>query len=428
MAAQTSLAARAPLSPAEGYDVAAVRADFPILSRTVHAQPGRPGRPLVFLDTGASAQKPRAVIDAVSRFYETRYANVHRGLHQLSAEATDAYEAARETVRRFLNAGSASEIVFSKNATESINLVARSYGGAFLSEGDEIILSAMEHHANIVPWQLLRAEKGIVLRIAPIDDDGNFLLDEYAKLFGPRTRLVAITHCSNVLGTVTPAAEIVRLAHDHGVPVLLDGSQAVVHGTVDVRALDVDFYAFTGHKLYGPSGIGVLYGKAALLERMPPFLGGGDMIRSVTFEKTLFAEPPARFEAGTPPIAQAVGLAAAIDYVTALGRDAIAAHEQALLDHATARLTAIPGLTIHGRAPGKAAILSFTMDCAHPHDVATILDSAGVAVRAGHHCAQPLMERLDVPATTRASLGLYNTTAEIDILAGALERVRELFA
>ncbi len=427
-ALQTALRDPLHASGINSYDVDTIRADFPILSRTVHARPGRPGKPLVYLDTGASAQKPRQVIEAVSRFYETSYSNVHRGLHALSAEATDAFEAARGKVRGFLNAGSNGEIVFAKNATEAINLVARSFGGLTMGEGDEVILSAMEHHANIVPWQLLRAEKGIVLRVVPVADDGTFRLDEYAGLFGPRTRMVAVTHCSNVLGTVTPAKEIVRIAHDHGVPVLLDGSQAVVHMPVDVRDLDADFYVFTGHKLYGPSGIGVLYGKAALLEKMPPFLGGGDMIRSVSFEETIFAPPPVRFEAGTPPIAQAVGLGAAIDYVTGLGREAIAAHEHALLGYATARLSEIPGLTILGRAPGKAAIVSFTLDCAHPHDIATILDSGGVAIRAGHHCAQPLMERFDVPATARASFGLYNTPAEIDMLVAALQHVRELFA
>ena len=423
MSLQTENVIRMPLhvSGTSDYDINAVRADFPILSRTVY------DRPLVYLDSAASAQKPRQVIDAVSRLYERDYSNVHRGLHYLSNAATDAYEAARTKVQRFLGAGSDSEIVFTRNATAAINTVAFSYGRAFLKPGDEVVLSAMEHHANIVPWQLLREQTGIVIKVVPVDDTGNLMLDEYEKLLGPRTGLVAVTHASNVLGTINPAAEIVRLAHDRGIPVMLDGSQAVVHRPVDVRALDVDFYVFTGHKLYGPSGIGVLYGKRELLDRMPPYQGGGEMIRSVTFEKTTFADVPARFEAGTPPIAQAVGLGAAIDYVGDLGLERIAAHEQDLLVYATERMSAIPGLTIHGRAADKASIVSFTMDCAHPHDIGTIIDRAGVAVRAGHHCAQPLMERLGVSATARASFGLYNTRAEVDILVEALAGVRELF-
>ncbi len=418
---QHPIAAPLHSSGVNDYDVAAVRADFPILDRTVY------GKPLVYLDNASSAQKPRAVIDTVRRVYENDYANVHRGLHYLSGAATDAYEAARETVRAFVNARSVKEIVFTRNATEAINLVAGSYGRAFLKEGDEVVISTMEHHANIVPWQLLRDEKGIVLKVVPIDDAGNFLFDAYERLLGPRTALVAVTHASNALGTVTPAKAIVRAAHDRGIPVLLDGSQGAVHCGVDVQDLGADFYVFTGHKLYGPTGVGVLYGREDLLDRMPPYQGGGEMIRTVTFEKTEFADLPAKFEAGTPPLVQAIGLGAAIDYITALGLDRIAAHEQELLGYATDRLSDLPGLTIVGRAEDKASIVSFTMDVAHPHDVGTVIDRAGVAVRAGHHCAQPLMQRYGVTATARASFGLYNTKAEIDILAEALLGVRELF-
>ena len=409
-------------SGVNAYDVNAIRADFPILSRTVY------GKPLVFLDSGASAQKPRQVIDRMKDLLEQDYANVHRGLHYLSGAATDAYEGARERVRQFINAASVEEVVFTKNATEGINLVASSYGRTVLGEGDEVIISAMEHHANIVPWQLLRDEKKIVLKIAPIDEDGNFLVDAFAELLGPRTKLVAVTHISNVLGTVVPVRQVIDLAHARGVPVLLDGSQAAVHMPVDMQALDVDFYAFTGHKLYGPSGIGVLYAKREHLDAMPPYQGGGDMIRSVSFEKTVFNDLPYKFEAGTPPIMEAVGLGAAIDYVQGIGHDLIGRHEAELLAYATERLGAVPGLTIHGQAQDKASIVSFTLDCAHPHDVATIVDRKGVAVRAGHHCAEPLMDRLGLPGTVRASFGLYNTKAEVDILADALMNVRALFA
>jgi cysteine desulfurase / selenocysteine lyase len=402
------------------YDVERVRRDFPILARTVH------GKPLVYLDNGASAQKPRAVIDCMRQVMEEDYANIHRGVHFLSQRATERYEGARETVARFLGAETR-EIVFTRNATEGINLVAASYGRHFLEPGDEILLSEMEHHANIVPWQLLAGERGLVIRVVPIDDKGNLQLDAYEDLLGPRVRLVALTHCSNVLGTVNPAAEIVRLAHARGVPVLLDGSQAVVHRAVDVKALDVDFYVFTGHKLYGPTGVGVLYGKSALLAKMPPYQGGGDMIRSVSFAGTSYKEPPERFEAGTPAIVEAIALAAAIDYVTALGQDAIAAHERALLDYATSRLSAIPGLAIQGQAEEKAAIVSFTLEGVHPHDIGTIVDRSGIAVRTGHHCAQPLMERLGLAATARASFGLYNTAAEVDALAKAIAEAREIF-
>jgi cysteine desulfurase/selenocysteine lyase len=402
------------------YDVERLRADFPILTREVY------GRPLVFLDNAASAQKPRQVIEAMDEVLAEGYANVHRGAHYLSQTLTDRFEGVRATVARFINATSDQEIVFAKNATEAINLVAQSFGNR-LAEGDEIIVSEMEHHANIVPWQLLRDRTGIVLRVVPITDDGALRLDALQELLGPRTRLVAITHASNVLGTVTPIAEIARLVHAQGVPLLVDGSQAVVHGKVDVQALDADFYVFTGHKLYGPTGVGVLYGKKDLLETLPPFLGGGDMIRSVSFDKTTYAPPPHRFEAGTPPIVEVIGLEAAINYVEGIGLERIAEHEHNLLQRATQKLSAIEGLKIYGTQPGKCSILSFTMAEAHAHDIGTIVDRAGVALRAGHHCAMPLMERLGLPATARASFGLYNTLDEVDALAGALEGVKEIF-
>jgi len=405
---------------APAFDVARVRGDFPILDRQVH------GRPLVYLDTAASAQKPRQVIEAMDEVLTAGYANVHRGAHYLSQSLTDRYEGVRETVARFVNAGSEQEIVFTRNATEAINLVAHSFGSR-LTAGDEIVLSEMEHHANIVPWQLLRERTGVVLKVVPITDDGVLRLAEYEALLGPKTKLVAITHVSNVLGTVNPAKDIVRLAHARDIPVLLDGSQAVVHGRVDLRDIDADFYAFTGHKLYGPTAIGVLYGKLDLLKSLPPFLGGGDMIRSVSFEKTSFAAPPQRFEAGTPPIVEAIGLDAAIRYLEGLGMDAVAAHERSLLQYATQKLSAIEGLTLQGTAPGKCGIVSFTMAQAHPHDIGTIVDRAGVAVRAGHHCAQPLMQRLGLTATARASFGLYTTREEIDVLADALGAVAEIF-
>jgi len=404
------------------YDVAAVRRDFPILSTKVY------GKPLVFLDSGASAQKPRQVIDAVREVYEKGYANIHRGVYHLSQHATERFEAVRTKVAKFVNAGSAEEIVFTRNATEAINLVAQSYGRTFFKEGDEVVVSEMEHHANIVPWQLLAQQIGIKVVVAPIDDAGELIMDEFVRLLGARTRLVAITHCSNVLGTVTPAAEIVRLAHEKGIPVLLDGSQAVVHLQVDVRALDADFYVFTGHKLYGPSGTGVLYGKKALLKKMPPYQGGGDMIAHVSFAGTTFREPPHRFEAGTPAIAEVIGLGAAIDYVESVGRARIAEWEHELRDYAPERLSEIPGLTIYGTSKSKAAIVSFALDCAHPHDIGTILDQEGVAIRAGHHCAEPLMDRLNVPATARASFAMYNTMEEADALVKALNKVREMFA
>ncbi len=403
------------------YDVARVRRDFPILETKVY------GKPLVYLDNAASAQKPRAVIDAVSHAYAHEYANVHRGLHHLSNLATENYEKARERVRAFLNAASADEIVFTRNATEAINLVASSFGQD-IGEGDEIVISLLEHHANIVPWHFLRERKGAVLKWVPITDEGEFRLDEYERLLGPRTRMVAITHMSNALGTITPVNDIVRLAHERGIPVLLDGSQAAVHLDVDVRALDCEFYVFTGHKTYGPTGIGVLYGKREWLERLPPFNGGGDMIHEVSTENVTYAAPPHRFEAGTPPIVQAIGLGVALDYMDALGRPRIRAHEDALLRYAHGRLSEINSLRIFGTAREKGAILSFNMAGAHAHDVATVLDRFGVAVRAGTHCAQPLLARFGVTSTCRASFGLYTLREEVDRLAEALTKAHEFFA
>ncbi|MEC7656261.1 MAG: cysteine desulfurase [Pseudomonadota bacterium] len=403
------------------YDVNRIRADFPILSQEVH------GKPLTFLDNGASAQKPRQVIDAMRSVYETEYANVHRGAYQLSERATERYEGARNIVQRFLNAKSRQEIVFAKNVTEVINLVAYSYARCVLEPGDEVIITDMEHHSNIVPWQLMRDERGLVLKYVSCTDDGEFRIEDLAKLITPKTKLISLTHVSNVMGTVVPIKEVAKLAHEHGAKLMVDGAQAVMHMPVDVQDLDCDFYAFTGHKIYGPSGIGVLYGKAELLDAMPPFLGGGDMILSVTMEKSTWAALPAKFEAGTPPIAQAIGLGAALEYVSGIGLEGIVAHEIDLLNYATQQLSSIDGLTIIGTAPNKTSVISFTMDGAHPHDISTIIDQAGVCVRAGHHCAQPLMERMGVPATTRASFGMYNTREEADTLVAALGRVREIF-
>ncbi|MFL4987749.1 MAG: cysteine desulfurase [Microvirga sp.] len=404
------------------YDVETIRAEFPILSQQVY------GKPLVYLDNAASAQKPRAVIDAMVRTMETGYSNVHRGLHYMANAATEGFEGAREDVRRFLNARSTDEIVFTKSATEAYNLVANSFGTMGLGEGDEIILSIMEHHSNIVPWHFLRERKGAVIRWVPVDDDGNFLLDEYEKLFSPKTRMVAITHMSNVLGTVTPASEIVRIAHEHGVPVLLDGAQGAVHLSVDVQALDCDFYVMTGHKLYGPTGVGVLYGKREWLEKMPPYQGGGEMINEVRCEGITYNEPPHRFEAGTPPIVEAIGLGAAVRFMMELGRERIQAHEAALSSYAHERLRGMNALRIIGQARGKGAIIAFEMNGAHAHDVATVIDRQGVAVRAGTHCAMPLLTRFGATSTCRASFGLYNTMAEVDKLAEALTRAEALFA
>ncbi len=403
------------------YDVEAVRADFPILSRAMH------DKPLAFLDSAASAQKPRQVIDAVSDVYEREYANVHRGLYQISEAVTARYEGTRDIIRDFIGAAHSHEIIFTRNATESINLIAYSFGRNFLKEGDEVVITELEHHANIVPWQMLRDEKGIVLKVAPITDDGELIMSAFEDLLGPKTKLVAVAQMSNVLGTILPIEDIIHRAHAVGAKVLIDGCQAVTHFPVDVQALGCDFYVFSGHKLYGPSGIGVLYGREELLNAMPPFMGGGDMISSVTFEKSTWAKLPHKFEAGTPAIAQAIGLGAAIEYVNGLGLDAIGAHEQDLLNYATQQLSSVDGLRIIGTAPNKASVISFMLDYAHPHDIATIIDRAGVAVRAGHHCAQPLMQRMDVPATTRASLGLYNNRADIDALVRALGEVQEFF-
>ena len=402
-------------------DLARIRRDFPILGRDVR------GKRLVFLDSAASPQKPRAVIEAERAVYENEYANVHRGVYWLSQHATDAFEAARETVRRFLNARSTREIVFVRGATEAINLVAQSYGRAFLRPGDEVLITNMEHHANIVPWQMLRDEKGIVLKIAPIDDASELDFTAFEHLIGPRTRLISVPHVANALGTVLPVERIVRLAKERGIPVLIDGCQAVPHQAVDVQALGCDFYVFSGHKLYGPTGIGVLYGKAERLETMPPWQGGGDMISSVTFERTEYNDLPWKFEAGTPHIAGAIGLAAAIDYVEAIGYDAIGEHERTLLAHAIDALAEIDGLRLIGTPAHRAGVISFVLDGVHPHDIGTILDREGVCVRAGHHCAQPVMERFGVPATVRASFGLYNGHDDVDALVAALHKVREIF-
>jgi cysteine desulfurase/selenocysteine lyase len=404
------------------FDVEAARADFPILGREVY------GRPLVYLDSGASAQKPRAVIDTMTWMLENEYANVHRGVHYLSQRATERYEGVRDTVARFINAERADEIVYTRGGTEGLNLIANAWGRANLAAGDEVVISAMEHHANIVPWQMLRDSIGIVLKIVPIDDDGNFLFEEFEKLLGPRTKVVSLTHVSNVLGSVVPIKQCAAAAHGVGALMVVDGCQGITHLPIDVRDLDVDFYVFSAHKLYGPNGIGVMYGKAGILAEMPPWQGGGDMIATVSFEKTVYAKPPHRFEAGTPDIVEAVGLGAAIDYVEALGMEAIGAHETALARYAHERLEEIPGLRIYGQAPDKAAIISFTLDDVHAHDIGTIVDRAGVAVRVGHHCAEPLMQRFGLAAMVRASFGLYNNEADVDALVEALAQVRELFA
>jgi len=405
------------------FDVERIRADFPILQQLVH------GKPLVFLDSAASAQKPRQVIDAMVQAVETQYANVHRGLHWMSERTSDAYEGVRNKVARLLHAPDPREIVFAKNSTEAINLVAHSYGRGVMQPGQAVLISEMEHHANLVPWQMLRDAAGIELRVARISDAGELDMEDVErKLEDGRVGLVAVTHMSNVLGSVTPAARLAALAHTHGARILFDGSQAAVHRTVDVQAIGADFYVFTGHKLYGPTGIGVLWAKRELLERMPPFMGGGDMIDSVTFERTTWAEVPHRFEAGTPPILEVIGLGAAIDYVEAIGFDAIAQHEAELVDHTLARLAGVPGLRVLGSAQDRGGVFSFTMQGAHAHDVATLLDRNGIAVRAGNHCAEPLMRRLGVDSSARASVGIYTTPGEIDALADALLRIRDFFA
>lgn len=415
-----ALTQRRPAADA-AYDVARIRADFPILATQVY------GKPLVYLDNAASAQKPKAVLDRLHKAYTTQYANVHRGLHYLANEATEAYELAREKVAAFVHAKRKEEIVFTRNATEAINLVAYTFGRERIREGDEIVLSIMEHHSNIVPWHFLRERQGAVIKYAPVDDDGNFLLDEFEKLLTPRTKLVAITQMSNMLGSLVPVKEVTRLAHARGIPVLIDGAQGAVHLDVDVQDIDCDFYAFTGHKVYGPTGIGVLYGKHAHLEAMPPFNGGGEMIREVFEDRVIYGEPPHKFEAGTPSIVQAIGLGAAIDYVTSVGKARIRSHENDLVRYAHERLREINSLRIFGTAKGKGPIVSFEMKGTHPHDVATVIDRSGVAVRAGTHCVMPLLARFGVTATCRASFAMYNTREEVDALAQALLKAQDFF-
>lgn len=402
-------------------DIAKIREDFPILSRTVY------GRPLVYFDNGATTQKPRCVVDAITEEYYSVNANVHRGVHFLSQQATELHEAARDTVRRFINARSTNEIVFTRGTTESINLLASSFGEACMKEGDEVIVSVMEHHSNIVPWQLLRERKGIVIRVIPMSDDGRLLLDDYERLFNERTRLVCVTHVSNVLGTVNPVQRMIATAHAHGVPVLVDGAQSVPHMAVDVQALDADFYAFSGHKVYGPTGVGVLYGKEKWLDRLPPYQGGGEMIQHVSFERTTFNELPYKFEAGTPDYIGTHALAVALDYVSALGMENIAAYEHELTRYATERLEQIEGMRIFGTTPDKGSVVSFLVGNIHHFDLGTLLDRLGIAVRTGHHCAQPLMERLGIEGTVRASFSFYNTREEVDALVAGIERVKRMF-
>ena len=407
---------------APGLDLKKIRADFPILAEKIN------GKPLVYLDNAATSQKPRAVIDAIAHYYEHDNANIHRGVHTLSMRATEAHDAARETVRRFVNAGRREEIVFVRGATEAINLVAQSYGRAHVKAGDEVLITAMEHHSNIVPWQILCEENGAHLKVAPIDDRGELRLEEFEKLIGSRTKMVAVTQVSNALGTVLPLGEMIAMAHRRGIPVLVDGAQAVPHFAVDVQALDCDFYAFSGHKVYAPTGIGVLYGKKALLDEMPPYQGGGDMISSVTFEKTTYNALPFKFEAGTPDIAGAIALGAALKYIGDLGMDKITAHEKELLDYATEAVGALDGVRLIGTARERAGVLSFVMDGVHAHDLGTILDQEGVAIRTGHHCAQPVMERFGVPATARASFAVYNTKEDVDALVKGIRAAHEVFA
>ena len=405
-----------------GFDVDKVREDFPVLKQRIH------GKPLVYLDNAATAQKPFAVIDAIRKFYEVDCANIHRGVHELSQRSTAAYEETRSKAKRFLNARAKNELIFVRGTTEGVNLVASSWGRKNVKEGDEIVVSALEHHSNIVPWQMLCEEKGARLRVIPMNDRGELLLEEYEKLLGPRTRMVAVGHVSNALGTINPVRQIIEMAHRAGALALIDGAQAAPHLKIDVQALDADFYAISGHKVFGPTGTGILYGKARLLNAMPPYQGGGDMIKTVTFEKTTYNDLPYKFEAGTPNIAGGIGLGAAFDYVTRIGLDNIAAYEHELLVYGTEALSRVPGLRLIGTAREKAAVLSFVIDGIHPHDIGTVLDRQGIAVRTGHHCAQPVMDRFGVPATTRASLAFYNTTAEIDALAAGLGKVKEIFS
>ena len=407
---------------AAGFDVERIREDFPVLKQTIH------GKPLVYLDNAATAQKPYAVIEAIRKFHEVDCANIHRGVHELSQRSTAAYEGTRAKMKRFLNARSKSELIFVRGTTEGINLVASSWGHKNVREGDEIIISAMEHHSNILPWQMLCEATGATLRVIPINDRGELILEEYARLLNPRTKMVAVTHVSNALGTINPVAEIIAMAHRAGALALIDGAQAAPHLKVDVQALDADFYALSGHKMVGPTGIGILYGKSKLLNAMPPYQGGGDMIKTVTFEKTTYADLPYKFEAGTPNIAGGIGLGAAVDYLSHIGLDRIAAYEHELLVYGTQALEQIPGLRMIGTAREKAAVLSFVIEGIHPHDIGTVLDRMGIAVRTGHHCAQPVMDRFGVPATTRASLAFYNTVQEIDALAAGLRKVKEVFA
>jgi len=408
--------------PTSAWDVERIRADFPVLHQTVN------GKPLIYLDNGASSQVPQVVIDRGIFYIEQEHSNIHRGVHYLSQRATTAYEGAREKVKRFINARESRECIFVRGATEGINLVMHGYGRKFISEGDEIIISAMEHHANIVPWQMLCEEKGARLRVIPMNDAGELILEEYDALLNTRTKLVAVTHVSNALGTINPIKEMIVQAHKYGVPVLIDGAQSAPHMPVDVQDLDCDFYAFSGHKMYAPTGSGIVYGKAELLEKMNPFQGGGDMIKTVTFEKTTYAELPNKMEAGTPAIASQIGLGAAIDYLNSIGREQAAVWETELLRYATERVSAIEGVRIIGTAKNKASVLSFVIDGIHPHDIGTILDQEGIAVRAGHHCAQPVMQRFNVPATARASFAFYNTKEEIDVLAQTIEKVIEIFS
>jgi cysteine desulfurase/selenocysteine lyase len=410
-------------SPAKlAFDVEKIREDFPVLKQTVH------GLPLVYLDSAATSQKPWAVVEAIRRFYEVDCANIHRGVHELSQRSTAAYEETRSKVRRFLHAKSKDELIYVRGTTEGINLVTSTWGRKNVKAGDEIVISAMEHHSNIVPWQILCEEKGAKLRVIPMNERGELILEEYEKLLNPRTRMVAVAHVSNALGTINPVRQMIEMAHKAGALTLIDGAQATPHMKVDVQALGADFYVFSGHKVFGPTGIGILYGKHALLEAMPPYQGGGDMIRSVTFEKTLYNQLPYKFEAGTPNMAGVIGLAAALDYVSAVGLDAIAAHEHELLLYGTAALSTIPGLRLIGTAKQKAGVLSFVMDDIHPHDIGTVLDRQGIAIRTGHHCAQPLMQRFGIPATARASLAMYNTTGELDALVEGIHKLQEVFA